>query len=199
MSGTAYYQLVLELKNRGLPFLVIDPQDSIPLNIKVVLTTEEEMDYLHFPNVLICQPSSNPSLVIDLACQILSRKQKYDDIVVGVDPGKTYEIAVLGDRAILRTKKIMEENAAASEILKMLTHYESLRKVIKIGDGAEPYRSMLIRILNQIIPPNIAMESIVEVGTTKNISRLKRFSRCKMSSAIMIASRKGIRIVRTST
>ncbi|MHA2405137.1 MAG: hypothetical protein ACXACH_00120 [Candidatus Hermodarchaeia archaeon] len=192
-----YYQLVSELKKRGLPFLAVNPHDSIPLNIKIVLSTEAEKGYFSFPNVLIHREPSNPSMVIDMACQILYRKKKYDDIVIGIDPGKTCEIAVLGDRTILETKKIRGENEAATEICKMLARYKSFRKVIKIGDGAKPYRSMLIKILTQNILPSIHIESVMEQGTTKNISRLRRISHCKMSSAVVIASRKGNRIARS--
>ncbi|UCH38014.1 MAG: hypothetical protein JSV76_02270 [Candidatus Bathyarchaeota archaeon] len=191
-----YYQLVSELKKRRLPFLVLAPHDSIPLNIKVVLTSEDEKHYLDFPNVLIHHISSNPSLVIDRACQMLSRKQKYDNLVIGIDPGKTFEIAIIGDRTILETKKIMGENEAVSEILNRLLRYESFRKIIKIGDGAEPYRSKLIKRLNQTIPLTIIIESVGEQGTTKNINRLERPSHNKISSAVMIASRKGNRIER---
>jgi predicted RNase H-like nuclease (RuvC/YqgF family) len=152
---------------------------------------------LHFPNVLIHHVYSDPTIVIDAAARILYRNEKYNDLIIGIDPGKTYEIAVLGDRTILKTTKILGENEVALEVFKMLAQYEAFRKVIKIGDGAEPFRSKLVKILNQTLSHSVDIESVVEKGTTTNVKRLARSPRSKTNSAVMIASRKGKLITRT--
>ncbi len=42
ISGKAYYLIVSELKKKNIPFLSLTPDESIPTEIKVVITTEKE-------------------------------------------------------------------------------------------------------------------------------------------------------------
>ena len=81
----------------------------------------------------------------------------------------------------------------------MLNRFESDLKVVKIGSGAEDYRSKLIAILDGKLPPTLDIESVEESGTTKSFNiRLYRKRFGDVSSAIKISTRRGQRIARGS-
>lgn len=196
-SGKAYYQLVSELKRKRMPFTTIKPNETVPLNIEVVITTGPEKSGVRFPTILVYDEKEDPSIIIEEALRIVRGRHRYSSLVVGVDPGKDFGIAAVGDGAVLQTESTSNVEEAAMEVLRMMKRYEGDRKTVKIGNGADIYRTKLIMILDKMLPSEVDMESVEERGTTKNVNVISsRRSSKDTSSAIKISMRKGRKIVR---
>ena len=105
VSGRAYYKLVNELKQRGLLFLSLVPGESIPSTVKVVITTEKEKQLIRHPNIIIFDESTDPKNVISEAYRIASGKEVCQEVTIGVDPGKTFGVAILCDGKVLRAEE----------------------------------------------------------------------------------------------
>ena len=101
-SGRVYYSVVSELKKRHLNFLSLCPGDPIQLSVKVAITTGSERDKIHCLNTLVYDDFPDTASLVEKALQIASGKTEYEELVVGVDPGKRFGIAVLGDGKVLR-------------------------------------------------------------------------------------------------
>ncbi len=200
VSGRAYYKLVNELKRKGLPFLSLKPWDPIPLNIKVVITTKEERHLVAYPNVLIFEYESNPTLVIDEAVLGVHGKRTYEKVVVGVDPGKTYGVAVLGDDNVLETLICSGSKEAVNVIQDDLKRFPATVSVVKVGDGAPAYTKGLLLSLDEILPQETVIEVVSEAGTSRfmNETAHRRGLRDAMS-AIEIAGRNGQILPRRKT
>ncbi len=192
VSGRAYYKIVNELKRKNLPFLSLKPWDSIPLNIKVVITTNEERNSIKHPNVLIFENGSNPESVIDEAILSFQGKRSYEKVVVGVDPGKTYGVAVLGDDNVLETFSCSDLEETVKVILGELKRVPANFSVVKVGDGAPAYTKGLLHLLNEALPQETVIEIVSEAGTShfRNETIHRRGLRDAMS-AIEIAGRTG--------
>ncbi len=192
VSGRAYYKLVNELKRKGLPFLSLKPWDPIPLNIKVVITTKEERHLVAYPNVLIFEYESNPTSVIDEAVLGVHGKRTYEKVVVGVDPGKTYGVAVLGDDNVLETLNCSSLKETVNVILDDLKRFPATVSMVKVGDGAPAYTKGLLLSLDEILPQETVIEVVSEAGTSRfmNETAHRRGLRDAMS-AIEIAGRNG--------
>lgn len=198
LSGRAYYNLVNELKNRQLPFLSLTPTDAIPLQLKVVITTAKEKLQVKHPNVLIYDTKENPSKIIDKALQIVHGKSVFRRAVVGVDPGKTFGVALICDNIVLKTMICHSVNAALSNIVNTLSEVRADEMLVRIGDGAEPYRRILIGTLDKELPPNVSLETVSEIGTTRVAETLTSHRRglLDVASAVEIASRSGCKMLR---
>jgi hypothetical protein len=192
VSGRAYYKLVNELKRKGLPFLSLKPWDSIHLNIKVVITTEEERYLVTHPNVLIFESESNPTSVVDEAILGVRGKQGYEKVVVGVDPGETYGVAVLGDDNVLETLNCSSLKEAVNVILDDSKRFPATVSVVKVGDGAPAYTKGLLHSLDEALAQETVIEVVSESGTSRFVNETahRRGLRDAMS-AIEIAGRKG--------
>ena len=192
VSGKAYYQLVNELKRKGLPFLSLKPWDPIPLNIKVVITTKKERHLVKHPTVLIFEHESNPTSVIDEAILSVQGKRNYEKVVVGVDPGETYGVAVLGDDNVLETLVCSSLKEAVDIILGDSKRFPATVSLVKVGDGAPVYAKQLLHSLDEALPQETVIEIVSEAGTSRFINETahRRGLRDKMS-AIEIAGRKG--------
>lgn len=192
VSGKAYYTLVKELKERKLLFLSLLPKEHVPLDIKVVITTNREQHSVKHPNVLIFEDEMDPATIVDKAIRVAQGKQSYDKLVIGIDPGKTSGVAALADGNILETVTCSTLEGTVNIISKSLDRTPATVNVVKIGNGAPVYAEKLVHLLDAALPKKVVIETVSEAGTShlmrKNTHR--RGSR-DVLSAIKIAERNG--------
>jgi hypothetical protein len=192
VNGRAYYLLVNELQRKRLPFLSLKPWDPVPLHIKVVLTTKEESSQVSYPNVLLFEQDSNPETLVDQALLIVQGKQGYEKVVVGVDPGKTIGIAILGDNKVLETVTSSNLEDAVHLILDSLKRFPAEVKVVRVGEGPPEYTKTLLALLNDALPEDTLVEIVSEAGTSRLTSNSMNRRVIKDAvSAIKIAGRNG--------
>jgi len=196
LSGRVYYAVVNELKKRGVPFLSLKPSDPIPVYVKVIVTTIAEKSKIKHRHILTCDATKDVEKIVDKALQIMSGKTVYRRVVIGIDPGKTFGVAVLGDERVLKMlsySTVRETVNSASEVLEDL---RAAKRIVRVGDGAGPYRRSLIQALSKRLPKEVTLETVSEKETTRiakeSVSRRKAL--LDAASAIGIASRSGRRI-----
>jgi len=192
VNGRAYYELVNELQRKRLPFLSLKPWDPVPLNIKVVLTTKKESSQISHPNIIRLEQESNPKSVVDEANLIISGKQGYEKIVIGVDPGKTCGIAILGDNKVLESLVASNIEEAVHHIVDILKRFPAEARLVRVGDGSPEYTETLLSSLDKTLPEETLVEIVSETGTSRlaNTSVNRRVLRDAVS-AIKIAGRNG--------
>ena len=192
VSGKAYYLIVNELKARGLDFLSLTPYESIPLTVQVVITTEKERGLIKHPNLLIYQGGASASEVVDEAIKLVRGKTTFETVAVGVDPGKTFGIAVLSDGDILETLTCVSLEETVNTIADIFSKHQAATKVVKVGNLAPEYAAELLPLLDKVLPKDVSMETVHEEGT----SRLGRQTIHKRGlrhavAAVKIAERRG--------
>ncbi len=192
VSGKAYYQLVNELKARGLPFLSLTPYDTIPIDIKVVITTENERGFIDHPNVMVFEETMDPATIVNEAIRSVKGKRNHDTMTVGIDPGKTFGIAVLSNGNVLETKIHSSIEQTVNAVLDVLTKNPATTYIIKVGDGAPEYTRVLLSQLDAALPKDVAIEIVSEAGTSHFAKETvhRRGLRDAMS-AVKIAERRG--------
>ena len=192
VNGRAYYTLVNELQRKKLPFFSIKPWDPVPLDVKVVLTTKEEQGQISHPKILSLKNESDPESVIDQAILIIQGKQNYQKIVVGIDPGKSCGIALLGDNKVIETLTTSSVEAATNLVINSLKRFQAETRLVRVGDGTPEYTKTLLVLLNEQLPKDVMIQVVVENGTSRlaNKSVNRRVLRDAIS-AIRIAGRNG--------
>ncbi len=192
VSGRAYYELVNELKRKRLSFLSLKPWDPVPLYIKVVITTKEESHQVSHPKLLLFEQGSNPESVVDEAILIVQGKRNYEKLVVGVDPGKTYGIAILGDNKVLETLTSSNIEKTVSHIVDTVKRFPATMKIVRVGNGPPEYTKNLLSSLDEELPEDTLMEIVSESGTSRLVNNsINRRGLRDTVSAIEIAGRNG--------
>jgi hypothetical protein len=200
VSGRAYYELVNELKSRNLSFWSVKPWDLIPLNTKVIITTKEERHLVTHPDVLIFDYESNPAMIVNEAIRIAQGKRSYDKVVVGVDPGKTYGVAVIGDDEFLKTFNCSSLDETVNAILNSLKELPAASTTVKVGNGAPAYAKGLLHILDDFLPSETFIEVVREAGTSRPLNKTGNRRELKnVMSAKEIAAKKGKILFRKKT
>ncbi|MEM4703803.1 MAG: hypothetical protein QXJ02_01880 [Candidatus Bathyarchaeia archaeon] len=194
VSGKAYYLIVSEMRKKNLPFLSLTPNDPIPAEIKVVITTEKEKPFIHHEKILTYQDEDVEAL-IDQALRIVQGKEKYEKLVIGIDPGEVTGLAVLADGKVIETQNcfsITETLEKVNEILKNCKCAQNVFVSVKIGDGVPKYKEELLQELDKTLSSNVVLESVSEAGTSHSLKESShRRGLRDMASAIRIAGRNG--------
>lgn len=203
VSGKAYYLVVKELKKRDIPFLSLTPDERVPVEIKVVITTEEEKNLVKHDKVLTFKGGGNPEALINNAIRIVQGKDGYDEIVVGVDPGKIIGLAVLADGEIAETGNSFSVQDTLEKIKRILDNFKSdpMPSIsVKIGDGVPKYQNKLLRVLDEKLPRNVELKIVSEAGTNRYSSDTKHRRGVRdIVSAVKIAGRRGRTFNRRNT
>ena len=191
VSGKAYYKLVNELKSRGLIFLSLKPWDPMPLEVDVVITTEKELNLVKHPKVLIYEDNLDPAIVIDEVVRLIQGKKNFERVVVGIDPGETFGVAILGDGNVIETFSCSSLEEIVKAILQAFRKIPTSINVIKVGD-APIYTKELLHLLDDALPENVTIEIVSEAGTSHfTKDTVHRRGIRDMVSAAMIAGRTG--------
>jgi hypothetical protein len=198
VSGKAYYLLVNELKRKNLHFISLKPTDSVPFEIQVVITTENEQRQITHLNVIVYKEDSDPSEIVAEAARIIEGKTEYEKIVVGIDPGKIFGIAVLGDGKVIETANGSSAEDTFRIIRDILKKTPARVFVIRVGDSAPTYAEDLLRFLDVGLSENVAIEMVSEEGTTRLSTEMpNRKGARDVIAAIKIAGRFGRPIKRS--
>jgi len=203
VSGKAYYLIVTELKRRNMPFLSLTPDDPIPIEVKVVITTKTEQHLINHEKILVYQDGIEPEALVNEASRILQGKEYYEKIVIGVDPGEVFGLAVLADGKAIETANCFSIEETLDKIQTIL---ENLQKIpitsvsVKVGDGVPIYKEKLLRVLDNALPLDVTLECVREAGTDRYLSETKhRRGLRDIVSAIRIAGRNGQTFPRRKT
>lgn len=201
VQGKAYYQIVDALKHRSIPFLSKIPGEPMPAEIRVIITTEGEKHLINHERILVYSRETEPDLLASEARKILQGKEAYDNVVVGVDPGNAFGLAVVADGAVLDAENEFSVTDVLGKVQSVLrTVGVSARQfTVKVGNGVPVYKTLL-KELNGVMPPQVTLEVVGEEGTNHNHHAVKHGRRMRhIASAICIAARTGRYIQRRRT
>jgi hypothetical protein len=203
ISGKAYYLIVNELKKKNIPFISLTPNDNIPIEIKVVITTKEEQHLIDHEKILLYNDGVEPEALINEALQIIQGKEFYEKIVIGVDPGEVFGVAVLADGKVIETGNCFSVEETLDKIKNILRNLEKISVTsvsVKVGNGVPVYNEKLLRVLDDALPSNIVLESVGEAGTDRYLNETEhRRGLRDIVSAIRIAGRNGQTFSRRKT
>jgi hypothetical protein len=195
VSGKAYYLIVNELKTKNIPFISLTPNDPVPIEIKVVITTRKEQHLINHEKILVYEGDTEPKALINEALQIVQGKEYYEKIVIGVDPGEVFGLAVLADGKVIETGNCFSVEETLNKIKDILRNLEKTQITslsVKVGDGVPVYKEKLLRVLDNALPLNVMLESVSEAGTDRYLNETKhRRGLRDIVSAIRIAGRNG--------
>ncbi len=150
-----YHDIVTELRDRGVEFTTIEPDESVPERATVVVTgADDEVSVPADVTVVTATPDEPRKAVEDVVALLRGGDGQ---TVVGIDPGERPGIAVLAGEMVVATFQVPAEQAAdvVREELEDATD-----PLVRIGDGARLVGSRIIDSLD------VPVELVDESGTT---------------------------------
>jgi hypothetical protein len=193
VSGKAYFLIVNKLKERNISFISLLPGETVPTEVKAVITTEQEKHRINHEKILVYDSGTEPDALVNEVRKILQGKEAYERIVIGIDPGEVFGLAVIADGKVNETGTCFGVQEALQKTEKIIKSVDasSTAVTIKIGNGVPVYKE-LIEALDFALPPEVALEVVGEAGTNRALNHNKhRRGLRDIASAIRIAGRAG--------
>jgi len=192
VSGKAYFLLINELKERNIDFLSLVPGEPVPAEAKVVVTTQKEKPLINHERILVYDPKEEPIAVVNEALRVLQGKESYEKIVIGIDPGEVFGLAVVADGKVTETRNCFGTHEVSREVRNIVKSTDASTVVtVKIGNGVPIYKELLA-ILDSELPPEVVLEVVSEAGTDRPAKEgSHRRGLRDIASAIRIAARTG--------
>lgn len=155
-----YHDLVRALKRRDLAFMSLSFEDDIPPNVGVIITTSEEIDDIVFESKVACK---DVGMAIAESIRVLKGKERFEELVIGIDPGAKPGIAVVGDGIVLETRGASSPEEVAELTKDIVACYPADFVGLRIGHGDPTNRN---RIINSLSSKEYQIEIVDERGTT---------------------------------
>jgi len=192
VDGKAYFLIVNDLKERNIDFLSIVPGEPVPAEAKLAITTEKEKQLVKHERILIYADKDDPSGVVNEALKILRGKEKFEKIVIGIDPGEVFGLAVVADGKVTETQNCFNTLETVKVTSNLVKNTDASTLVaVKIGNGVPIYKKLL-EILDTELPARVVLEVVSEAGTDRPSKQdSHRRGLRDIASAIRIASRTG--------
>jgi predicted transposase YbfD/YdcC len=193
VQGKAYFLIVNKLKERDIPFLSLVPGETVPTGIKVVITTEQEKHLVNHEKLLVYDGETAPDAAANEIRKILQGKEAYEKIVIGIDPGEVFGLAVIADGKVNETANCFNIHDTLSKVSNVIrdVDFSATAVTIKIGNGVPTYKE-LIEAFDAELPAEVALEVVSEAGTNRSLNHNKhRRGLRDIASAIRIAGRAG--------
>jgi hypothetical protein len=201
VKGKAYFLIVNKLQEQGIQFVNLVPGEPVPSEVKVVITTEKEKYLITNEKILILPEEGELDTLVNSLKLILQGKEKYEKIIVGVDPGGAIGLAVIADGNVIEENNCFSINELVISLQKLLKDLDfSLTNTsVKIGNGVPIYRE-IVENLDASLPPEVALEVVNEKGTNQPLKENRRSRKIRhISSAKRIAARTGYIVPRGKT
>jgi hypothetical protein len=193
VQGKPYFLIVNKLKEKNIPFISLIPGETVPTEVKVVITTEKEKNRINHEKVLVYNGETEPDALADEIRKILQGKEAYEKIVIGVDPGDVFGLAVVADGKVNETANCfsIQEVLKKTETIVKTVDLAATVVAVKIGNGVPAYKDLL-EALDAALQPEVVLEVVSEAGTSHILNEDKhRRGLRDIASAIRIAGRTG--------
>ncbi|WP_136716143.1 hypothetical protein [Halorientalis salina] len=149
-----YHGVVNELRDRGVPFTTIEPDDPLPDRASVLVTgPEREID--SDVETVRAEPE-NPRRAVEEVLTAL--RGGGGRTIVGIDPGDRPGIAVLEGESVVAAFHV--PSAKTAQVVERELE-DATSPLVRIGDGA---RMVGARIIDDL--PDVPVELVDETGTT---------------------------------
>ena len=154
-----YHGVVNELRDRGVQFTTVEPDDELPDATGVVITGPDEAfaereDAAAFDTVA-ADPES-PRRAVEAAMALL--REEGGRIVVGVDPGTKPGVAVMAGEMVIGAFHVPLEDTP--EVVRREVA-DAENPVVRVGDGARLESARIVDALD-----DVRVELVDETGTT---------------------------------
>jgi hypothetical protein len=193
VDGKAYFLVVNKLKEQNIPFLSLIPGESVPIDIKVVVTTEKEKPLLKDEKILVFKDEADLEGLDAEIKRILRGKVAYEKIIIGLDPGEATGLVAVADGKVIEEGNCYSSKEVIQSISKIIrtVNFRLTNVTVKIGNGVPIYKELL-EDLDAELPPQVALEVVGEAGTNRPFKVNKRSREIRhISSAMRIAGRAG--------
>jgi hypothetical protein len=95
-------------------------------------------------------------------------KKTTQNVVIGVDPGEAFGLAVIADDSVIDTENCfsIEETLSVIKHALRIVDLSTTAFIVKIGSGVPVFRNLL-EAFDKELPPQVLLQIVGEAGTNR--------------------------------
>ncbi len=150
-----YHEVVNVLKSWRIKSVSIDNVDHLPSDVSIILSSNKDEKVT---DLQIRTDSATEA--VRVAIPFLLGKERFRNLIIGIDPGPKPGIAVLGDDILLEAFEASSIDSMMRSIRTIAAGYRYLSYTVRIGHGDMPNRdSIIMKLKGAGIVPEIVDET----------------------------------------
>ncbi len=158
-SDFKFYHDVIELlKMWQLPFVSLNAHDEVPSDVGVLLSSSR--DEFSMPNQF---KGDIPLQALRASLAKLLMKERFDNLVIGIDPGPYPGLAVFADGVMMEAYECPVRENLSDEVQSIVNTYCFNQLQVKVGNGDAPNRDYIIDRLKSL---NLRITIVDEKNTS---------------------------------
>lgn len=168
MSGKSYYKIVSVLRQIGLNFESLSPEEAALSESRVIITTKEEARIIGKSNLLFDTDIHRyPSIFKARIIKNLGLNHEANLLVIGIDPGNRIGIFAFYRNYELDSTVCNSIDSAVNIVVNFLYSIESNEKLVRIGDGNPSVANTIVKEIKRRFGNSIRIEIVNEYGTSR--------------------------------
>jgi len=172
------YGLVKELKRVGIPFVLLKEDDAVPAHVSATIVSDPKPGEVSPPQVAY---DGDPRRTVLRALSASMGRERFWQVVVGIDPGESAGVAVIADGELVEAFAVAGERLWAI-VWEILRTYDAEEFTLKLGrgrvDGA---------VISRLKDSGIAVERVEDVERALPRAYRRKWMRKDAKSALKIA------------
>lgn len=138
------------LREAGIPFILLDPSSPSVDEADVIVTTEEEVERLgRLGRAKVIEAGSSKVSTVAKAILAIQEKTKFKELLVGVDPGRSYGLAFIADSAVIGLSVHGKAEEVVKEIEEVVGTGLFEKVVVKVGSGSPEHRDRVLSLIRE--------------------------------------------------
>lgn len=189
------HELVRRLNSRGITYRVLDYGENVPPDVGAILTSWRDFTprkggvqrTIHGHDVDDVGPATGDTPIVSVrlaedgaedyeraigeAMKALSGVERYERLVVGIDPGDHPGIAFLGDDVVVHTAHCQDTGEVIDHLKNFLPAFPAGEVVLRVGHGARLHRNRLLNDVLDLQLEGVRVEVVDETATNPVMTR----------------------------
>ncbi|MEM4699346.1 MAG: hypothetical protein QXT74_00110 [Candidatus Nezhaarchaeales archaeon] len=170
------------LREANIPFNLLEPDDPCLNAVDVIVTTREEAEkFKGLEGVKVVEAEACRASTIAKVTLALQGRAKFKELLIGVDPGRSYGLAFIADSIILGLSVHREAERVVREIKEVVKTGLFEKVVIKVGDGSPEHRDRVLSLVKEQLR-GVEVKLVSEEGSSLPAPFIKRAPRDAVSA-----------------
>lgn len=172
------YGLMRELKKLGIPFMLLKEGEAVPAHLSATIAFVQKRRAPGPPQVYY---DGDPKRTVLRAVAASMGKERFGQVVVGIDPGESAGVAVIADGELVEAFAVAGERLWTT-VCEILRVYEAGQFTLKLGRGRVDFS-----VISRLRAAGVEVRRVEDVEKALPRAYRRKWMRKDAKSALKIA------------
>ncbi|MCX8204267.1 MAG: hypothetical protein N3H31_01225 [Candidatus Nezhaarchaeota archaeon] len=161
-----YLTISEALRDVDVDFDLLDPSNPVLDKVDVIVTSKEEAErFRGLKGVRIVEAEACKVSTIAKVILALQEKERFKELLIGIDPGRNYGVALIADSTIIGLGVYHEAEEVVKKIEAVVGTGLFEKVMVKVGNGSPEHRNKILPLIREHLR-GVEVRLVSEKGTS---------------------------------